>query len=268
MESIIFVIFLLAFCGIGIYVAIVVINNQKKAGRGREKSQELSGYKEILSFYTKIVGVSYGNAQSIIPYLKCGDALTFVREPNNKYDRNAILVKYGRNKLGHLSADIAEDIAPHMDKGCIVTGKVENVTGGSNGKSYGCNIEVCVLALPEYIKSSDETKQVNKQEKICVDDDVDVSNPFYSKKCVFYLTHNTDKNKYINMALRLGATSTYYVSSRTDYFIIDDENSVDCNNSAQIIKYKQALERNPNVKLLLLDEFIEITKRYLPDVHI
>ena len=29
MESIIFVIFLLAFCGIGIYVAIVVINNQK-----------------------------------------------------------------------------------------------------------------------------------------------------------------------------------------------------------------------------------------------
>lgn len=266
MQTIVFIIFMTPFIFM-LYVAIEMIKNDIEAKKTIKNSKllETGDYEEIKSFYTKIAGVTFGNAQSNIARLKSGDSLNFKREPNNKYDPNAIAVRKDSTKLGHLSSDIAQDIAPLIDSGCLIFGKVKNVTGGYNGKSFGCNIEITIWATPEYIKS---TKPANppkrKTEEFVFDPNLDTSNPLYGKKCVFYIIHDPYKSNYINNAKKLGAKTTQYVSSKTDYFVIDDPIVLTDNESTPIIKYNEAIGRNPNIKLLFLDKFKEICQEYLP----
>lgn len=95
------------------------------------------------SFFTKVVGVTYNGVQGILPTLRAGMPLRFVREPHNQYDKNAIAIKCNGMNIGHLSADVAKDVAPLMDSGAQVEGEISKITGG-NGKTYGCNIEVTI----------------------------------------------------------------------------------------------------------------------------
>lgn len=91
------------------------------------------------SFYSKIVGVTFGDAQSYIKYLQPGQILRVVREPNNPYDNNAIAIYDWMRPLGHLSRQIAASIAPEIDAGAIYKVTVSEVTGGGE-YSYGVNI--------------------------------------------------------------------------------------------------------------------------------
>lgn len=95
------------------------------------------------NIYTKVVGVTYDGIQSILPRLHAGMPLKLVREPSNQYDKNAVAVWCNGKKIGHLSRDLAADIAPLMDSGTAVDGTIEGITGGS-GKTYGCNIKVTI----------------------------------------------------------------------------------------------------------------------------
>lgn len=96
--------------------------------------------------YTKVVGVTKNNdegqpIQTILPTLdECG-SLTFVREPNNPYDSNAIKVICEYQHIGYIKADLAKDLAPLMDSGRKLTGYICEITGG-NGYTYGCNIHI------------------------------------------------------------------------------------------------------------------------------
>lgn len=97
---------------------------------------------------TKIAGVTKKNdggidIQSILPTLDDGDVLTFVREPDNPYDKNAIKVICDYQHIGYVKADLAEEIAPLMDEGKTLKGCISEITGGGD-KNYGCNIHISI----------------------------------------------------------------------------------------------------------------------------
>ena len=119
-----------------------------------------SRYPHVRSIHTKIRGVTHTNPdgasrQRIIKqWCQSGDALYFAREPKNPVDPNAIQVsrvvcsdepdhpRLGE-QLGYLSRELAEDLAPRMDKrSFVLMGWIKNVTGGGYGESYGVNIQV------------------------------------------------------------------------------------------------------------------------------
>jgi HIRAN domain len=114
------------------------------------------------SIHTKIRGVTKENPdrtkrQRIIrTCCKTGDALLLVREPNNPFDSNAIqvrrLLEFPENvqqrhrlgeQIGYISRELAEDLAPRMDKeGFILFAWIMEVTGGEHGESLGVNIQI------------------------------------------------------------------------------------------------------------------------------
>ncbi len=117
-------------------------------------------FPHVRSIHTKIRGVTYSNPdganrQKIIKqWCREGDALYFAREPKNPVDPNAIQVRrvvcsddadHPRlgEQLGYLSRELAEELAPNMDKrGFVLMGRIMNVTGGGYAESYGVNIQV------------------------------------------------------------------------------------------------------------------------------
>ncbi len=101
---------------------------------------------------TKIVGVTKLNdhnipIQSLLPSLKEGDRIILVHDYGNEYDENAIKI-YNRNgnHIGYLSASLAENISPFLEENpkYDIEGVVRCITGGADGKSYGCNITIWI----------------------------------------------------------------------------------------------------------------------------
>lgn len=78
-----------------------------------------------------IVGSSfYKGASDWIPKLKAGQAVVLKREPDNKYDKNAIAVYIFKQQLGHIPRGLAAEIAPLMDAGATVSAvKAKNFPG-------------------------------------------------------------------------------------------------------------------------------------------
>jgi len=112
-------------------------------------------------FYSKVVGVTAKNINDtdrqdyIQRYCREGKELFLKREPNNTYDSNAIAVfiktklfffKNVKFQIGYISTDIAQRLAPYMDKGGIVTAHIKNITGGDEIKFYGVNIVIRKLS--------------------------------------------------------------------------------------------------------------------------
>lgn len=102
-----------------------------------------SGLTEYDTFFTKVAGVTHNGIQLILPKLKSGLPLCFVREADNPYDDNAIRVECNGRKIGYLRAELAADLAPIVDNGGAITGTIAKITGGG-GISYGCNNEITV----------------------------------------------------------------------------------------------------------------------------
>ena len=85
-----------------------------------------------------------------------GDALFFLREPQNPVDRNAIQVRRVvytdvpdkprlGEQVGYLSRDLAEEFAARMDNdGWVMMGAILNISGEEFGENLGVNIEIAV----------------------------------------------------------------------------------------------------------------------------
>ena len=102
-----------------------------------------------ISMFTQIVGVTKNNdegvnIQNILPELEVGSKLTFIREPKNFYDTNAIKVICDYQHIGYIKSSLAEEIAPIMDSGRKLKGYISEITGGTDGKNYGCNIHISI----------------------------------------------------------------------------------------------------------------------------
>ena len=96
-----------------------------------------------MEFYTKIVGVSFDGRQRLIRQTRVGESLSLVRDPNNQYDRNAIMVlNSSGNQLGFISKEVASNLAYNMDSGARYTATVSAITGTNPGDVMGVNILV------------------------------------------------------------------------------------------------------------------------------
>jgi HIRAN domain len=115
----------------------------------------------VRTIYTKIRGVSFGDShgtsrqQIIRRYCHPGDALLLMREPGNRVDTNAIgVVRVCRGHdgratftelLGHLSKEIAGDLAPFFDEGPVGFAEILEVTGDP-ARQDNCCIGVNIRA--------------------------------------------------------------------------------------------------------------------------
>lgn len=73
---------------------------------------------KILSNNIIVVGINYNGRKQYISKLSNGDELFYSREPENKYDHNAIQIKdKDGNMIGYISSDYANFYAPKMDYG-------------------------------------------------------------------------------------------------------------------------------------------------------
>ena len=83
---------------------------------------------EILLFGSYIAGTSYIDDQSIFDELKDGDKLFLKREPDNRFDENAILVLDERGrKLGYIPEKDNLVFARLMDAGKYLTARMTDI---------------------------------------------------------------------------------------------------------------------------------------------
>ena len=104
--------------------------------------------------HTKTAGVTHGNRQALLYRLARYSAeditITLNREPENAADSNAVQViaavrGKGSAVMGYLNRQLAEAIAPLLDKGKQVLAAFEAITGGSEVYlNYGLNVSIAV----------------------------------------------------------------------------------------------------------------------------
>jgi hypothetical protein len=78
-------------------------------------------------------------ATALIERLRQGQMLSLIRESNNKYDSNAVLVCVGNRQIGYLPRGLAAEIAPVLDSGRKVICR----------RSHDARFGVCDLAYVE-----------------------------------------------------------------------------------------------------------------------
>jgi hypothetical protein len=97
------------------------------------------------TIHTKVAGVSFKNPdgssrqQHIRRYCAASIPVFLRREPDNRHDKNTVAVWVSAHRfavfqsevqIGHLNAELAAEIAHHIDHGGTVTGEITEVTGG------------------------------------------------------------------------------------------------------------------------------------------
>ena len=81
--------------------------------------------REIPLFDSYVAGTGYINDPSILDALKVGDTLTLRREPENRFDDNAILVLDGKEqKIGYIPERDNTVFARLMDAGKFLTARI------------------------------------------------------------------------------------------------------------------------------------------------
>ncbi len=97
-----------------------------------------------MSIKTKLVGVTYGDAQENIKLFGCKDVGSFamVREPKNVYDSNAIRVELGGKYLGYIPKRTAKYLAPQMDAGKRFYAKILNRNESPFHDTVGLTVEI------------------------------------------------------------------------------------------------------------------------------
>lgn len=79
---------------------------------------------KLLVQSSPLAGFQYHAAKELWPELKVGDALTLVREPDNRHDSNAVRVEWHGRVLGYLPRAENRAVAAEMDRGAVVSGRI------------------------------------------------------------------------------------------------------------------------------------------------
>lgn len=104
-----------------------------------------------MSIYTiKVKGESYTNPdgtkrQDVLRQCQPGENILLVREPLNKYDKNAVAIfrEKDHQQLGYASRNNAEWIARIINDGGKIKAKIKKIIGGTAEKpSLGILIDV------------------------------------------------------------------------------------------------------------------------------
>lgn len=83
---------------------------------------------DVFLFDSYVAGVQYADKDGdFCDKLKAGEELHFLREPQNKFDKRAIVVKYGDVKIGYIPRSDNAVFARLMDAGKHLFGKISAV---------------------------------------------------------------------------------------------------------------------------------------------
>ena len=90
--------------------------------------------RQIYLIAVSIAGSYYvDNINDLLNEIKIGDKLRFIREPDNKHDELAIVVKdHNGNKLGYVPRQNNPILARLMDAGKLIYGTVKSVYNNSS----------------------------------------------------------------------------------------------------------------------------------------
>lgn len=103
--------------------------------------------------YSKVRGVTFDNRQELLyrlaKYPASDVLLSFIREPDNPVDSNAVaiaatVVGKGTAKIGYLSKELAVEVAPILDIGKDAVVVFEGITGTSK-LQLGCNLCFAII---------------------------------------------------------------------------------------------------------------------------
>ncbi len=83
---------------------------------------------KILVQRSSLAGFQFYAGRELWDEMRIGDALSLVREPDNRHDANAIRVEWRGRRLGYLPRKENRAVAAEMDRG----GKVEARIAGLN----------------------------------------------------------------------------------------------------------------------------------------
>jgi len=74
-----------------------------------------------------LAGVGYHQGGDVWPLLHEGDALTLVREADNKHDPLAVRVDWQGHVLGYVPRDQSGPVATAMDRGTILSARISKL---------------------------------------------------------------------------------------------------------------------------------------------
>lgn len=96
-------------------------------GKGGDISLPMPFEKDIFLFATYVAGTNYiEGIDELTPHLSIGDKLAFFREPENTYDKRAIVIKNSDGvKLGYVPKKDNIIFSRLMDAGKLLFGKID-----------------------------------------------------------------------------------------------------------------------------------------------
>lgn len=118
----------------------------------------------IISYFSKLVGVSFEGRQEVIATLTGDEQLRFRREPENEYDSNAtavdVKVVTGKTKIkwlpiGYIAKDNNAELAMVLDSGKHASIKLSEITGDGETKHYGVNVYIEYEKKRKLVRSAD-----------------------------------------------------------------------------------------------------------------
>lgn len=84
------------------------------------------------SFATNVAGVSF--RQGAVAACRVGDICELRREPQNRYDKNAVAVWCRGAQIGYVGRGLSMRLAPFLDMGMVISVWIEQLLGGQPGK--------------------------------------------------------------------------------------------------------------------------------------
>jgi hypothetical protein len=98
----------------------------------------------------RLTGVTFGNAQNHIRTFGCDDIHWFclVREPDNKFDSNAIRVEIAGFFMGYIPKEVAKELVPLIDSGSVYEAAFVGINRHPTKPIVGITVKIA-LAYPQ-----------------------------------------------------------------------------------------------------------------------
>jgi hypothetical protein len=84
----------------------------------------------ILLQDSPLAGFQYHAGKKLWPQMQVGDALTLIREPDNRYDAKAIRIEWQGHKIGYVPRRDNADAARFMDSAQVLQARISRLADG------------------------------------------------------------------------------------------------------------------------------------------
>ena len=81
-------------------------------------------------------GLKHYRADELSDIMNLGDPLTLQREPDNPYDKNAIIVFWHQNKIGYIPAHKAEQVQRLINRYGTIHGEITHIEPEENDSQW------------------------------------------------------------------------------------------------------------------------------------